>query len=158
MAHRTADVEIDGIPYTIGTVRTTDGIGIAMRMVQLGSATADGEVYVHLRMQHREEAMAALARNFAARWTAADVDMVKALLKQVQAYPQGRAGPPVQAGGPQFDDYFAGRLGHLVHVVEAALSHNFSDFPDALLIVLAGLIGGAMQTRSPATTTETAPE
>jgi hypothetical protein len=157
MAHRTVEVDIDGTPYTIGTVRATEGLSIVMRMVQLGSSTADGEAYAHLRLRQREEALSTLARRFTERWTSADVDMCKTLLKQVQAFPQGRQGAPVLVGGPAFDEYFAGRYGHMTRLVCAALEHNFSDFPDALLIALAGLIGGAMQTPSPAPT-ETAAE
>lgn len=154
MPHQVLEVEIDGVHYAIGTLKTSDGLRVAHRLGQLQGHTLGRLVGVG--PLGGEGVLVLLLQGFFDTAQPGDIEaVVHKLLSQVRAYPSGPQGPVVALGGSAWEDHFAGRYGHLVRVLKACIEHNFSDFFGAFASELAGLFTGAMKSPSPAPASST---
>ncbi len=148
---------VDGTEYQIGHLFARDAIGVAMRLAQLGGHTFGSLVGVVV--QDSETMLAVLVRGFADAYMASDIENL-ALKMLSTVTTKGTDGKPLHLGDrPTFDAYFAGRIGHLIGVLRAAMVHNFADFSGALTSELVAFVVKAKGAQSAtATTTEPEPE
>lgn len=142
MALEVKSYTVDGIEYQIGHLFARDAIAVAMRLAQLGGHTFGSLVGVVV--PDSETMLAVLVRGFADAYLATDVENL-AIKMLGPVTTRGADGKPLALGDRAiFDAYFAGRIGHLIGVLRAAMVHNFADFSGALTIELVAFVVKAM--------------